>query len=57
MSHCHDEQAIRAAAADAVKAFPPLPDDVVNKLAVILAPRAGQTPPTTAEAKPEERAA
>ncbi len=57
MSHCHDEQAIRAAAADAVKAFPPLPDDVVNKLAVILAPLAGQTPPTTAEAKPEERAA
>ncbi len=57
MSHCHDEQAIRAAATDAVKAFPPLPDDVVNKLAVILAPLADQPAPATAKAKPEERAA
>ncbi len=55
MSHCPDEQAIRAAAAAAVKAFPPLPDDIVNRLAVILAPIADQ--PAKAKVKPEERAA
>ncbi len=57
MSHCQDEQAIRAAAAEAVKGFPPLPDDVVNRLAVILAPLAEQPAPAASKAKPEERAA
>jgi hypothetical protein len=57
MSHCPDEQAIRAAAADAVKAFPPLPDAVVNRLAVILAPIADQPSVAKSKTKPEERAA
>ncbi len=57
MSHCHDEQAIRAAAAAAVAEFPPLPDAVVNRLAVILAPLADQPEPVKATTKPEKRAA
>jgi hypothetical protein len=52
-----NEQAIRAAAAKAVEAFPPLPEAVVNKLAVILAPLADQPAPARATAKTEERAA
>ncbi len=57
MSHCHDEQAIRAAAADAVKGFPVLPDDVVNKLAVILAPLAETQASSVPAADKAERAA
>ncbi len=53
MSHCHDEQAIRAAAVAAVAEFPPLPDDVVNRLAVILAPLADQPANATAKIAPQ----
>ncbi len=49
MSHCHDEQAIRAAAVAAIAEFPPLPDDVIHRLAVILAPLANQPTPSKAE--------
>ncbi len=51
------EEDIFQAGYEAAAQASPMPDDVVNRLAVILAPLADQPAPAAAKVKSEERAA